>query len=375
MWIHAKQTDYLMIMHSKYTIPVILLLLCLLLFQCALIEKSDDKKSAGPPPSFGPRTMAVQGYLAEHSTIENVIEANGNLVANEAVFIKSELPGKLTRLYFKEGNWVKAGQLLARIDGTQLYVDREKMNVALELAESELERGKSLLTINGITQEELDRMENQVKSIQADLKINQVQRNKTRIYAPFSGMLGLKEVSIGAYITSADPIVQLQQIHPIKLEFEVPEKYLGLIGRGQKLSFTVQGQDEFYEATVYTKGTEISPTTRTFKVRGITPNRKRELLPGQFANIRLITSVNKEAILVPTDAVIPVLGGKIVYLAKNGKAVSSNVITGDRKADLIVISEGVTAGDTVLVSGLLALSNGIPVQISDLVNQSENSVE
>jgi membrane fusion protein (multidrug efflux system) len=319
--------------------------------------------------------MAVQGYLAEYSTIENVIEANGNLVANEEVFIKSELPGKLIRLYFKEGNWVKAGQLLAKTDGTQLYVNREKMKVALELAESELDRGKSLLDVKGITQEEVDRLENQVKSIQADLKINQVQRNKTKIYAPFSGMLGLKQVSIGAYITPSDPIVQLQQIHPIKLEFEVPEKYLNRIGRNQELSFTVQGQDEVYQAKVYTKGTEISPTTRTFKVRGITANRKRELLPGQFANIRLITSTNNQAILIPTDAVIPVLGGKIVYLTKNGKATSTHVVTGDRQSDLIEIQEGVSAGDTVLVSGLLALSDGVPVNVNNLVNSTENTGE
>lgn len=358
-------------MHSNKTKPGILLFLCLLLFQCALIEKSDDKKNEGPPAPSGPRAIAVQGYSAEYSTIENVIEANGNLVANEEVYIKSELPGKLTRIYFKEGNWVKAGQLLARIDGTQLSVNRDKMKVALELAQSELERGKSLLAIKGITQEELDRMENQVKSIQADLKINQVQRNKTRIYAPFSGMLGLKEVSIGAYITSADPIVQLQQIHPIKLEFEVAEKYLGLISRGQNLSFTVQGIDKTYDAKVYTKGNEISPTTRTFKVRAITPNRDRALLPGQFANIRLITSINQKAIMVPTDAVIPVLDGKIVYISRNGKALTSTVVTGERKSDLIEITQGVVAGDTVLVSGLLALSNGISVSISNLVNQSE----
>ena len=354
-----------------------LLVLSVLLFgQCALFEKSDDKPGgAGPPGGFGPRSMTAQGFKADYSTIENTIEANGNLVANEEVAIKSEVPGKITNLHIREGGFVKAGKLLATIDDVQLRANEEKMKVSLELAEKELERGKSLLAIQGITQEEVDRMENQVKSIIADLNINEVQQRKTKVYAPFSGVLGLKEVSLGAVITSNDPIVQLQQINPIKLEFEVPEKFLNLIRKGQRLSFNVQGTDKTYEATVYTRGTEISPTTRTFKVRAITSNKNGDLLPGQFAEIRLVTSVNNEAILIPTDAVIPVLGGKIVYLSKNGRAVASNVVTGNRKEDLIEIQEGVTAGDTILVSGLLALSNGVPVNVSNLVNSSETPAE
>ncbi len=347
----------------------------LFIVQCALIDKSDDQKKEDAPASFAPRAMNAQGFLVKYSTIENVIEATGNMVANEQVLIKSELPGKLVKLYFREGQTVKGGKLLAKIDDSQLQAQCEKLKVTLELANSELARGKSLLEIQGITQEEVDRMENQVKSINADLNINQVQQNKTRLYAPFSGVIGLRLVSIGAYLTPSEPIVQLQQIHPIKLEFDVPEKFLPLIQKGQNLTFSVQGLEETFSATVYTSGTEISPATRTFKVRAVTPNKNNALLPGQFANVRLVTSINNEAILVPTDAVIPVLGGKIVYLSKNGAAFSAPVETGARKSNLIEITSGVNAGDTVLVSGLLALSNGIPVNISSIVNQNENSAQ
>ena len=139
---------------------------------------------------------------------------------------------------------------------------------------------KKLLEIQGTTQEEVDRLSNQIKSIEADMKINAVQQGKTRIYAPFSGIVGIKQVSLGAYVSPSTPIVTLQQIRPIKLEFDVPEKQLPLIKNGQTLTFTVQGSEELHEATVYARGTEVSPLTRTFKVRAISKKYGSKLNPG-----------------------------------------------------------------------------------------------
>jgi membrane fusion protein, multidrug efflux system len=194
-----------------------------------------------------------------------------------------------------------------------------------------------------------------------------VQLDRSKVLAPFDGYVGLRDISEGAYVTPQNVLVDLQQINPIKLEFEVPEKYLSLVKNGQELTFFVSGSEQQYKARVYALSSDIAPSTRTFTVRATATNGNNQLKPGQFAKVELVTGVNESAIIVPTDAVIPVIDGKQVYVFRDGKAIGTAVTTGTRLDARVEITDGLQVGDSIIVSGLLSLTNGTPVQVNKLI--------
>lgn len=327
------------------------------------------KKEETPATSAanqGPQAALIDAFVTSPQHLEQVINATGNLIAYESVEIRPERSGKLVSLNFRESGYVQKNTVIGRVDDSELVAQKERLAVNLELAEKEVARGRELLAIQGISQEELDRLINTVADIKAEQNILDIQINKSKIRAPFSGVLGLRQVSQGAYVTPNDVLVDLKQVSPMKLEFEVPERYLTQVSERQTLEFTIVGSDRTFTAEVYALGTEISPLTRTFKVRASAQNPNNILKPGQFAKVSLVTGVKKDAILVPTDAVIPVLEGKQVYLVRKGRVIAQKVITNDRSSDMVEIIEGVALGDTVAVGGLLSLSDGGAIRINEI---------
>lgn len=338
------------------------------LFGC----KEDAKETAAATAPSGPRIFNVDGFVVNYRSLDQKINTTGNLIANETVQLRPERAGKLVSLNFQESSSVKSGQLLAKIDDSDLLAQRSRLLINLDLAQKEVARGKELLKIQGISAEEMDRLDNRVDDINAEVKIIDIQIEKSRILAPFSGVLGLRQVSQGAYVTPNDIIIDLQQVNPIKLEFDVPERYITQVKTNQPLEFAVVGSDKIFQAKVYAIGTEIAPTTRTFKVRATANNNEALLKPGQFAKVNLVTGRNDKAILVPTDAVIPVLNGKQVYIARNGRAIATLVETGERLANEVELLEGVQVGDTIITSGILSLSDGVLIKLNKVV-ESKNT--
>ena len=349
-----------------------ILLLGFILITFLTCTQKEAEPSPAPSRPAGPRSALVDAMVVKGQKLEQIINATGNLIAYESVEIRPERAGKLVQLDFKESGFVKKNTILGQVDDSELVAQKSRLSVNLELAEKEVARGDELLKIQGISQEEVDRLINRVKDIKAERQILDIQIEKSKIRAPFSGVLGLRQVSQGAFVTSNDVIAQLKQINPIKLEFEIPERYLPVVKQGQGLTFTIVGSDENFQAKVYAIGNEISPLTRTFKVRAKASNSNNMLKPGQFAKVTLITGINEQAILIPTGAVIPVLDGRQVYLIKNGKSIAQRVITEDRSATEVHIIEGISIGDTVITSGLLALSNGGAIRLNQL-SSSENA--
>lgn len=347
------------------------LIALLLLSSCEFFSKKQsppEEEASSAETAPPPRATPVDGFIVRPSSLEQVINTTGNLIAYESVDISPERAGMLESLHFEESSYVKEGTLLAQIDDEELRAQMHRLKVNQELAEKEVARGKELLAIQGISQEELDRLVNRVDELQAEQKLVQIQIDKSKIYAPFSGVLGLRQISKGAYVTPNTVLVQLRQLNPIKLEFDVPERYLSKVKQGQELAFTTEGSAEEYSARVYAIGTEISPSTRTFKVRAVAQNPRRRLKPGQFARINLVTGVDPQAKLVPTDAVIPVLEGKQVFVARSGRAIATKVITDDRQAAEVQVIDGIAIGDTVIVSGLLGLTDGMPIRVDNIIN-------
>lgn len=345
----------------------------LLFFGCS--QKEEAAPAAGPGPTQGPPSTLIDGFITSPQRLEQIINATGNLIAYESVEIRPERSGKLVSLDFRESSYIQKNTVIGQVDDAELIAQKERLAVNLELAEKEVARGRELLAIEGISQEELDRLINTVADIKAEQNILDIQISKSKIRAPFSGVIGLRQVSQGAYVTPNDVIVDLKQISPIKLEFEVPERYLTQVKEGQSLDFTIVGSDRIFTARVYAIDTEISPLTRTFKVRASAQNPDNILKPGQFAKVSLVTGTKNDAILVPTDAVIPVLDGKQVYLVRKGRVIAQRVITNDRSSDMVEIVEGLAIGDTVAVGGLLALSDGVAIRINELRQDSVPSTE
>ena len=352
----------------------ILVKLCVILGFClALISCGADSenKKAGPSVSGPHRTTPVDVYVIKPLSLEKNLQSTGNIVPFESVQIRPERSGKITSLNITESGYVKAGKVIAQIDDSELIAERDKQEINLEYLRNEVKRGTALLEIQGITEEEVDRIKNQVKAAESEIRILNIQIEKSKVKAPFSGVLGLRKISEGAYVTPSDVIVDIQQNYKVRLDFQVAEKYLSKVKPGQTISFVVAGSDEVFTAKVYAFSNEISSRTRTFTVRAVADNPNGLLKPGQFSKINLVTGSSDEAIMVPTDAVIPILEGKQVFLLKNGRATATNIETGIRQEELVEITEGIEIGDSVIVSALLSISDGALVKASDIVNANK----
>lgn len=353
---------------KAYLEAPIITVFCILLTIGCQESKNGSSPSGGPPPSRAPRVMNVDGFIAKGERLESVISATGSLVANESVQITPERAGKLEEILFRESSIVRKGNILARIDDDELQAQLNKLKLQEQMAIREEARGKQLLDIQGISKENYDRLVDELEQVRADIKLVEVQISKTDIRAPFSGLLGLRAVSVGAYVSPSTPIVDLQQTNPIKLEFDVPERYMRDLKIGQSVTFSVVGFAEPFDASIYAMATEISSTTRSFKVLARCQNASGTLKPGNFAKVDVTTGVNENAVLIPTDAVIPVIDGQQVFMVKDGKSISSMVNTGERRGAMIEIVDGVSPGDTVIISGLLSLSESMPVNIATIVD-------
>lgn len=335
---------------------------------CLLACSSSEEKSTEVPiPAPPANIMKVDVFVAREQTLESIINATGSLLPNESVEIAPERAGKLVKLYFDESTYVKAGDLLAKIDDEELKAQLKKLQVQESIAIREEERAAELRKIDAIPQDEFERLQNNREQIQADINLTEVQIGKTNVYAPFSGVIGLRNVSLGAYVSPSQSIAELQQTNPLKLEFDIPEKYMREVSIGQKVEFDIVGFEDSFSATIYATSTDISPATRSFKVRARCENPKGALKPGNFAKVEVITGTNSKAIMLPSDAVVPVINGQKVFITKSGKVEDRLVTTGAREGIMIEITSGVSANDTIIVSGLLAVAPGMPIAVGEII--------
>ena len=341
-------------------------LMCFLILSCHSTEK--EKSMSGASPQKSQKPLTVDGIIAKESVLNDAIQVTGSLVANEEVDLRAEISGRVTGIHFTEGSFVKKGQLLVKINDEELKAQAKKIEVEMELQREREERQKQLLNAQAISKEEFDITATNVKLLQANLDIVQSQIRKTQIIAPFSGKIGLKSISIGSIITPSTTIAHLQETNPIKLDFNIPEKYNALISNGSQVAFTLASSDKNHTATVYAKEPKIDPETRTVSIRAKAQNPNQALVPGAFAEVQIKVKQQYKAIRIPTVAYIPDINGAKVLSVKDGKVVMVPVQAGIRTENDIEVT-GIAVGDTILTSGILQLKPNMPV----LVNlKSEN---
>ena len=305
--------------------------------------------------------MEVKAVVAVPRELENKINTTGSVLANEEVEIRAEVPGRITSINFKEGTMVRKGDLLVTINDSELQAELKKLQLDQKLAEDDVYRKGKLLEMKAVSQEELDVAKSNLGVIGANIELTKAQLDKTRIYAPFNGRIGLRYVSPGGYISSSNLIARMQEIDPVKVEFTVPEKYLGSIKNGRQIQFTVAGADSSFIGTIYAIEPSIDPATRTFSVRAHCSNRDALLVPGAFAKVTIILENIQNALVLPSDALIPDIRGEKVFVCKNGKARISYVAPGIRTESEVEIVRGLDPYDTVIVSGLLTMREQTPV--------------
>ena len=307
--------------------------------------------------------LVVDGIIVKPVSFDNDLEVTGAIDANESVVLKSEVSGLVTGIYFQEGTTVSKGSVLVKVNDRDIQAQLQDALTKQKLSGTNENRAKQLLAKGAISQEEYDTALADLKSLQAQAQLIRAQLAKTTIRAPFTGRVGLRSISAGTYLTPATVIANLVSTNPVKVTFSVPEKYAGQIKVNSEIIFTTDGSSKENKGKVYAIEPGINAATRTLQIRALAPNADNALLPGSFAKIKLALNTLQNAILIPNEAVVPVLKGKIVYIQKDGKAKEVKVEAGTRTDENIVITSGLKAGDTVLTTGSMALKKDAPVKV------------
>lgn len=306
--------------------------------------------------------LKVEAMLVEREVFENSLEVTGNILPNEAVEIKAPIEGIVLDIYFKEGQRVSKGARLVRLDDRTWRAQAEGVRARIKAAKTLLNRKKSLLEIEGASQEEVDNASAELVNLEANLQELQVNIDLANVRAPFSGTVGLRDFSLGAYLGKGDVITQLAQTDRLKLNFDLPAKYaLGsIVGK----TVDVISERDTFKASVYAIEPSVSNSSRSFSARAYITQGKHNLTPGDFAQVIYNQEVDSAAILIPTEAVMQELQGQVVFLLKNGAAKKQKVTVGTRTSDQVQILEGLSVGDSVITAGLLQLKDGTKVDAS-----------
>lgn len=334
----------------------------------ACSSKKNTKENNAPAKRN--TTIKVQGFVAQSRTLNESIEVPGNLLPNESTELHPEVSGRVTALYFKEGSFVKKGTLLAKLFDGDLQAQVKKLEVQQGIAETTAERYSKLVSIGGISQQDYDLSKLEINNIKADIGLLKTDIARTAIYAPYDGKIGLRAISPGAYVTPATIIATIQQVHQLKLEFTVPETYISKISNGQLVKFTIDGSNKTFSAKVIATEASVAATNRSLTVRALINANKGELVPGIFAKVTIDLGKDDQAILVPSQAVIPQARSKQVILYKQGVAHFTEVSTNIRDSAMVQITKGLQAGDTVVITGLLAIKPGSKLELSGIVKDT-----
>jgi membrane fusion protein (multidrug efflux system) len=338
----------------------------ILLVGGALVPRLLSSRSTGADPgvtSSAPSAVPVQVVTVTPQTLTERLSTTGTVRANEDVELVAEIAGKVAAIHFKEGSRVAANQLLLEIDDTQLAAERERAAYRLSLAERSEERQRRLREDGLTSQEEYDFALNELNVLKAELELAEAHLVKTRIRAPFSGIIGLRNVSLGTYLTPQTRIATLQDVNPVKVDFSVPEKYVRHVRPGATIQFRTKGSDRLHVGTVVAIEPLVDLETRSLTVRARSPNPDGALVPGAFADVEIEVRRIEDALAVPSRAIIPELGGKKVFVCEGGQAQPRPVKTGLRTAELVEVTEGLEPDDRVIVTAIQRLRPGLPVDV------------
>ncbi|PKB18676.1 efflux RND transporter periplasmic adaptor subunit [Flavobacterium sp. 5] len=345
-------------------IVYILLLLCFVGFIGYRITSNSAKKNDSKDKGAKDKPVTVTGIVVRSKTFDNNLSLSGSIEANEQIEIHSEVSGIVEGIYFQEGSNVTKGQILFKVNDIELRAQLTQASTKEGLAAENERRAKLLLQKEAISQEEYDIARADYKSAQAQSQLVKAQISKTSVRAPFSGKIGLRSISPGTYITPTVMVAKLVNTGKLKITFSIPEKYAAEVKSNSAIDFTVSGSTKVYTAKIYAIEPEVEVATRTLQIRAIADNIDGKLFPGTFADVKLPLDIINDAIVIPSESIIPVQNGKKVYIANMGKAKEVMVEATTRTDSSILILSGLKVGDTLITGGVMSLKNDAPIKVN-----------
>lgn len=359
-------------MKTKYIIYLLLALLIGFLIYNKFFSKHAQETSAatgGKGGKGGKKNgpVPVNIMIAKDTAVTNQIDITGTIDANEKVSLISQTAGNITGIYFSEGTKVTKGQLLVKVYNADLQAQLQQINAQMILARDINNRNKILLQKEAVSKEEYETSLSSLNAMQAQADVIRAQMTRTEVRAPFSGTIGLRNVSPGGYLSPSTSIATLVNIDPAKITFAVPERYLQLIGKGSKVNFTIESSQKVFPATVYAIEPALDALSRTITVRARAANKDNLLTAGSFAKINLTLDQIPKTIMVPTECVIPDIKSSKVYVYHNGLALAKDVKTDLRTDTKIQIISGLKQGDSVVVSGLIQIRPKSPLKVLKVI--------
>lgn len=308
----------------------------------------------------------MDAFVVTPSLLTSDITVTGSLVAFDEVELMNEVAGRVVSINLPEGKPVAKGTLLVKLFDDDLQAALKKLEAQRAIQQRMVNRQKQLLQVKGISENDYEQSALQLNIINADIAQQRALIRKTEIRAPFNGTIGLRNVSVGAVVSSSTMLATIRTNDKIKLDFYVPEKYGSVITVGMPVNFTMYDNNASFTAKVIATEHGIENSTRNLKVRAMVSSSSKELIPGAFANVNLKLGENKNALMIPTEAIIPDEDNKQLIVANHGKAHFVNIKTGIRQSSKIEVVEGIAPGDTIITTGLLFLKEGAKLSYSSI---------
>ena len=310
--------------------------------------------------------LNVNAIVIRQQSLTDDIYINGRLMPDEEVNLSFETSGKIVKIHFTEGSVVAKGQLLAKVNDESLQAQLKKLEAQVQLAEARVSRQSTLLEKDAVSKEALEQVKTELATLNADIELVKANIRLTELRAPFDGIIGLRQVSEGSYATPSTNVARITKMSPLKIDFAVNERYAADVKNGTHLNFTLDGDTKTYNASVYATESQVDAGTFSLNVRALYSNTRNELSPGRFVRIQLQQRKIRDAIIIPTEAIVPEMGVDKVFLYKSGKAQPVEVQKGLRTDSDVQIINGLQTGDTLIISGTLQLRTGLAVTLDNV---------
>ena len=319
----------------------------------------------GVPSGPAAGSVSVEAVKVATASLPQTITAVGSLRSDESVVLRPEVAGRISAISFQEGQRVAKGALLVRLDTAVPQAEAQQARANMVLAKNKFDRAVDLARSNYISGQAKDEAENNFKVAEAALQLSEAKLAKMDLRAPFSGIIGLRSVSVGDYVKEGADLVNLESIDPLKVDFRVPEVYMRQVQVGQSLQVQLDAlPGKTFEGKVFAVNPLIDAAGRAVVIRAMVRNPDTSLRPGMFARVRLITRDAQDALVLPEQALVPQGDQQFVFRIQDGKAVRTKVEVGQRRDAKVEILTGLAKDDLVVTAGQLKLRDGAPVAVA-----------
>lgn len=324
--------------------------------------------ATAPAKTNDVRPVAVEAVKLEPVALSDDIRAVGSIRSNESIVLRPEVAGRIASINFKEGQLVRRGQTLIALDASVNRAEVDQMRAQLDLAKSNLKRTEELARERFVSASAQDESASKLRVAEAALALAEAKLSKMTLVAPFDGVVGIRNVSVGDYVKDGADLINLEDIRSVKIDFRVPERFQPRVSVGQRVDVATDAlPGRRFVATIDAIDPLLDANGRSVSIRARAANESKALRPGMFARVRVIFAEKSAALLVPEEAIVPSGSDFYVYRVVDGTARRTKVVVGGRRDAKVELLDGAKDGDTIVVAGQLKLvRDGMPVRVVEV---------